>query len=56
VMLTIAVLIVLFGTVNIALKVHELKQLSWMRLTWTPYLNDIENHINPTHKTLPGDM
>ena len=55
-LLTIAVLITLFGSAHIALKVVEIKQRSWMRQTWTAYLNNIANHVNPTHQTLPGDM
>lgn len=55
-LLTIAALITLFGTVLVALKVYEIKQISWIRQTWTPYLNNVANHVNPTHTTLPGDM
>jgi hypothetical protein len=52
----IAMLITLFGGADIVLKLLTLKELSWFRLTWTPYLNNIANHVNPGHTTPPGDM
>jgi hypothetical protein len=55
-LLTIVALITFFGSTHIALKVVELQQVRWIRQTWTAYLNNIANHVNPTHETLPGDM
>lgn len=55
-LVSITVLICIFGTASLALKVVEIKQLNWITKTWTAYLNNIANHVNPKHDTLPGDM
>lgn len=47
--------VALNAVVLVRLSAHG-TQLDWLKATLIPWLNNIGNHLNPNHTTLPGDI
>lgn len=53
--LALVLLLVTLVLADILLNIQLLKEFSWTKAVLIPWMNNIGNHVNPNHTTIPGD-
>lgn len=54
-LLAIMLLVLLLVLAHILLSFYILQEFLWIKAVLIPWMNNIGNHVNPNHTTLPGD-